>query len=324
METGTDGDTTTGGVDTWGEVDCGGEPLVLPGEGLCTVSAPGTTGLSLPRHGLAPRRSTPAVGCWWSTTRSSASAADCANDPQAADASVVDCADGVISPGLISTHDHLGFTNNVPIGQGPDQRAPPQTGARGPERPRQDHDRRERETNGRSRRASSASSSAARPRRSAAAAGARGSSATSTRRTTRGGAAGPDRRLRHLPARRLRGIQLENGCNYGPNPTTAADYRRSRLLPPAHRRGDQQGGEERVPLHEHGRRRRRRVAERDRLTRSPSTSLDIVEVFSEQAKVIWSPRSNVVLYGNTAAVTAMDQLGVLDRPRAPTGSGRAR
>jgi cytosine/adenosine deaminase-related metal-dependent hydrolase len=39
---------------------------------------------------------------------------DCSASPGAADASVVNCAEGVISPGLINAHDHITFANNTP------------------------------------------------------------------------------------------------------------------------------------------------------------------------------------------------------------------
>ena len=41
-------------------------------------------------------------------------AKDCSTTAGAADASVVDCADGVISPGLINPHDHITYANNKP------------------------------------------------------------------------------------------------------------------------------------------------------------------------------------------------------------------
>ena len=40
---------------------------------------------------------------------------DCSADPGYADATVISCPDGVISPGLINPHEHLTFQNNKPI-----------------------------------------------------------------------------------------------------------------------------------------------------------------------------------------------------------------
>ena len=41
-------------------------------------------------------------------------ACDCSDAPGAAEATVITCADGVISPGLVNAHDHLSFTHNDP------------------------------------------------------------------------------------------------------------------------------------------------------------------------------------------------------------------
>lgn len=46
------------------------------------------------------------------------SACDCTSAPGYAQASVVECADGAISPGLINAHEHLTYMNNPPIPHG--------------------------------------------------------------------------------------------------------------------------------------------------------------------------------------------------------------
>jgi len=43
---------------------------------------------------------------------------DCSAQAGYADASIVTCPDGVISPGLVNPHEHLTYANNVPIGHG--------------------------------------------------------------------------------------------------------------------------------------------------------------------------------------------------------------
>lgn len=43
---------------------------------------------------------------------------DCADEPEAATATVVACAEGVISPGLINPHDHITFTLSQPVPHG--------------------------------------------------------------------------------------------------------------------------------------------------------------------------------------------------------------
>lgn len=115
------GDTDTG--DTDGElVACPGAPLVAPAAGTCEISKPGTKGLLIRGTVLGPETVyeqgavlvdaagiIACIGC------------DCLDLPAAADATELSCADGVISPGLINPHDHLGFANNKPIGEGVDR-----------------------------------------------------------------------------------------------------------------------------------------------------------------------------------------------------------
>lgn len=43
---------------------------------------------------------------------------DCSTAPEYADASVITCANGVVSPGLINPHEHLTYQNNKPVGHG--------------------------------------------------------------------------------------------------------------------------------------------------------------------------------------------------------------
>lgn len=57
---------------------------------------------------------------------------DCAAAPGFADATIVECGDGVISPGMVNPHEHLTFGNNGPVGHGDtryNQRLDWQTGA---------------------------------------------------------------------------------------------------------------------------------------------------------------------------------------------------
>ncbi len=45
-------------------------------------------------------------------------ACDCSTHPDYADASVVTCPEGVISPGLVNPHEHLTYANNAPVAHG--------------------------------------------------------------------------------------------------------------------------------------------------------------------------------------------------------------
>lgn len=110
------------GVDTGGDTDAGGtidgarfcRDLPAAADGVCDVT-PGSGALLLRGNVLAPDEileggevllsasgTIVCVGC------------DCGAEPEAAGATVVTCGDGVISPGLINAHDHITFTQNSP------------------------------------------------------------------------------------------------------------------------------------------------------------------------------------------------------------------
>ena len=306
-----------GGVD----IDCGNEPLAPAADGICEVTQAGSKGMLLRGNVLAPDGlyhggqvlvvgdKIACVGC------------DCDADAQAAEASRVDCADGVISPGLINTHDHLGFANNIPIGEGPD-------------RYEHRHDWRKGQ-NGHVK--ISTMGSANGQQIEAGELRFLIGGATSTIGGG-GGRAGLTRNLddgndkEGLPLQTVNsdtfplddsgGKQLENGCDYGGSPTTTSQI--SSL--------DAYLGHIGEGIN--------KAAKNEFLCTSmgsgdviePQSSIvhgiamdvaDMIETVNEGAKIIWSPRSNIVLYGDTATVTAMHQLGAtiaLGTDWVPTGS----
>jgi len=94
-------------------------PVPEASAGTCEISTVGTGGILLRGTVLGPDQlyedgsvlidssgRIQCVGC------------DCSASEGFAQASVVDCAQGVISPGLINTHDHLTFSNNTPHNTG--------------------------------------------------------------------------------------------------------------------------------------------------------------------------------------------------------------
>lgn len=133
--TGNDGVDSSSGTDTGGEPT---DPPVVPGRTiscpdaipaapagqLCDVTPGGSTvllqgtvlaGFDVYENGsVLVDRSDPngrilCVGC------------DCADEPEAVGAAVVACAEGVISPGLVNPHDHITFTLSQPIGHDPER-----------------------------------------------------------------------------------------------------------------------------------------------------------------------------------------------------------
>lgn len=301
-------------------VECPGDPLVPPADGTCEVVQQGTTGLLLRGTVLAPDQTfhrgevlvdgagrIQCVGC------------DCSAEPAAADASIVSCAEGVISPGLINAHDHITFANNAPATH---------------EGVRYEHRHEWRKgLNGLPKITTNSGASADVVR--FAELRFLMSGATST--IGAGGQAGLLRnldvvgRLEGLPIPPAEsdtfplgdssGQMLDSGCNYAsPTPTATVA-----------------GFDAYVPHVSEG----ISLAARNEIVCQSVDPYDIVQpqtsiihaigflaedyrgLQKDFSSVVWSPRSNVDLYGNTASVTLLDTLGVpiaLGTDWMPSGS----
>ena len=314
-ETGVETDTDTTDTDT----DTGVEPpdplvvcdmnppLTPPAMGTCEVTTPGDKGLLLRGTVLAPAQVfengmvliddagvIACVGC------------DCADHPLAAEAAEVSCADGVISPGLINSHDHITFAKNKPIGEGVD-------------RYEHRHDWRIGK-NGHQKLV--VPGSASKPVVLAAELRFVMSGATSA--ASAGGQKGLMRNIDTanlmeglpiqaadsdtFPLGDTNGTQLASGCNYPGMVETADIDGLDAYLPHISEGINDFARNEYVCLG---------MAPNDVV--EPMTAIihaialhagDAGVMHPSQTRVIWSPRSNVVLYGNTAQVTMLDLLGV--------------
>jgi cytosine/adenosine deaminase-related metal-dependent hydrolase len=108
--------TDGGPADTGADSDAG---PVNPLAGACTVTKTGNADRIFEATLLLPDGTTPdgqllikadgTIAC---------AAASCAADPLAAAATVVKCTNTVISPGMVNPHDHIGFANNTPKAHG--------------------------------------------------------------------------------------------------------------------------------------------------------------------------------------------------------------
>ena len=99
-------------------VQCPNAPLTPPATGTCTVTAGDANRLiqgtiltpgRILRNGQLLIDAGGAILC---------ADCSCASNPQAATATKLDCANGVVSPGLINMHDHLRWANAPPVGHG--------------------------------------------------------------------------------------------------------------------------------------------------------------------------------------------------------------
>lgn len=296
-----------------------GKTLTPPAQGTCEVTSTGTKGVRLVGTVLGPQEvfhggevlidDTGVIRCV---------ACDCSSTAGASDASTVTCAKGVISPGLINSHDHITYANNKPKPTTVryDHRHEWRTGANGkPEIP--------------------VSSGA--PTNVVLAAELRFVMSGTTSAVSAGGT---NHLLRNLdtgnkeglpsqtvdsdtfPLGDANGTMINSGCNYPSGAKQSSYVTNLNAYQPHISEGVNQ-------------------AARNEMTCTTAGSHDVVEpqttivhaiavtpteaaaIEDEHAWVIWSPRSNISLYGNTAPVTELDNMGVgimLGTDWLPSGS----
>lgn len=232
-------------------------------------------------------------------------ACDCSATPGYADASVVSCPDGVISPGLVNPHEHLTYANNKPLGHGETRylnRADWQ-GKRGG--PRLAYD-------------SGANSTLQ------AYAELRYIMTGTTTIAGGGGVRGLARNaddaaetLEGMPIQiadsdvfPLPGKLLQSGCDYDPGRTTGAEVDQlTSYLPHIAEGIDKEAENELACAGEEGRYDllKPQTAVIHAVAATPKLAKSMRDA---QSSVVWSPRSNVDLYGDTAPIVMLDMAGV--------------
>ena len=308
----TSGDTDTTGTDTGeqpGEdvVVCDDHPLAPPmAGGTCEVTKMGQGGVILRGKVLAPEQT-----LWAGQVFYDASGVircvdcDCSDAPGASEASVVTCADGMISPGLINPHDHITYAENDPIGDGFDR-----------------YEHRHQWRKGLDGHAQIYSTGGASPE-AVLAQEFRFLMSGVTSAASAGGESGLVRNVDigtndFLPAAIADsdtfplddsdGTMLESGCDYGTITTAEHVAGLDGYLPHISEGINLAARNELLCLN---------MGDTD-VVQSQTGIVHAVGILPEDAKaiaddlarVVWSPRSNIVLYGNTAPVTMLDTMGV--------------
>jgi cytosine/adenosine deaminase-related metal-dependent hydrolase len=300
--------------------ECPRAPLAPSASGTCAVTRAGTAGKVLQGTVLLPDEVLHRGELLFDDAGTIVCAAcDCSAEPGYAAASIVTCASGVISPGLINPHEHITYQNNAPIAH-PGLRYQNRSdwqGGRG--YTRLDYKSGANQTVqafGELRYLMSGTTSLA-------------------------GGGGVPGLMRNVDtaADELEGlpIQIANsdvfplstpgknitqGCDYSPGRTTNAEVSQlTSYLPHISEGVDQEARNEFLCT----------SAPPFDLV-EPQTAIihgtalapaDAVVVRTNMSKVVWSPRSNVDLYGNTASVTMLDLVGVniaLGTDWVPSGS----
>ncbi len=284
-------------------VDCQ-KTLTPPASGVCEVTTPGTQGLRLVGTVLAPQKIYRG-GEVTVDANGNITCVACDCSASAANSTTVTCANGVISPGLINAHDHITYAHNKPVD--------------GSERYTHRHEWR---TGANSKPEIKYKSGA--PKDAVLGAELRFLMGGVTSAISAGGQKGLLRNLDTsnkeglaaqtvdsdtFPLNDASGTLKDSGCNYGSKATTAADIVGLDGYSPHISEGISQ-------------------AARNEMTCTTAGSLDVVEpqtaivhaiavspkevaeIATESAWVVWSPRSNVSLYGNTAPITNLAAQGV--------------
>lgn len=300
--------------------ECPGHPLAGPGDGSCVVST-GANGATLLRGAVLTPRGILRGGEVLVDAQGSIAcvACDCGQEAAATDATVVVCDQAVISPGLINPHDHITFANNVPIGEGPDRyehRHDWRTGAGGHV---------ELNTN------SGASADVVRAAELrflmsgvTSIAGAGSAPGLVRNLDTNGALEGLAAKVADsdtFPLDDANGTTQASGCNYGDSPTQGSSIANldSYLPHIAEGIGQTARNEFTCSAGELG-----LIQPQTALIHGVGlTPREIDQMRVADSLLVWSPRSNIVLYGDTAPVTVYDHLSVpiaLGTDWVPSGS----
>ena len=310
LTTGSTGDSSTGDTDPPPPIDplvvCDTPPLVPPAEGTCEISKPGTQGLIIRGTVLGPDTVYENGAVVVQNGIISCVGCDCLDQPEFADATELSCADGVISPGLINPHDHISYAKNKPIGDGVD-------------RYEHRHDWRKGKNGHQALNVPGNASADV-----ILAAELRFIMSGATSAASAGGKAGLLRNLDTsnmleglpikiansdtFPLGDSNGNTLDQGCAY-PSPVLTAEIDElDAYLPHISEGINKAAHNEFVCL---GMAPNDVVEPMSAIIHAIALSADDTKTLHpEQTRVVWSPRSNVVLYGNTAQATVLDILGV--------------
>ncbi|HRI72622.1 MAG TPA: thrombospondin type 3 repeat-containing protein, partial [Polyangium sp.] len=244
---------------------------------------------------------------------------DCSASASAADATTIDCAEGVISPGLINAHDHITYANNTPKSHGDVRYTHRHQWRIG--------------TPGYPKITVSSGASAdvvhfAELRfvmsgaTSTIGAGAQGGLLRNFDVSGRlEGLPLPPANSDTFPLGDANGMMLESGCNYS-SPTTTASIANIDAYVPHVSEGIDKAAHNEIVCQEQGM--YDIVEPQTAMVHSIAFGASDIELLQKDfTSVVWSPRSNVDLYGNTASVTLIDTLGVpiaLGTDWVPSGS----
>lgn len=314
------GDATDGGDDDYERTQCGTLPSPPPDE-LCQVTSGSSDWILLKGDVLTDgevfENGSVLVDRTGSTAEIACTGCDCEGETDGATPTTVACNEGVLSPGLINAHDHLGWATAGPY-EGDEQtrydhRHEWRTGARmKPEisTPSSDFSR-EAVLHGELRHLFGGSTSIA--------GSSRGTSPQGLLRNLDAAQAteGLDVQVEYstFPLGDLDGTLRESGCDYDGMDSNGLDsysvLANDIYLPHVSEGIDAAAGNEFKCLSTIGQESRDLVEHNTSIVHGIGmTAEDILELDAEGGNLVWSPRTNIALYGQTADVLTYRRAGV--------------
>jgi cytosine/adenosine deaminase-related metal-dependent hydrolase len=307
--------------------ECSRSPLPAATSGTCEVTTTGSGSRIFRGTVLLPdetlRRGEVVVD---DAGMISCAACDCSDAPGYGAASVITCADGVISPGLINPHDHITYANNPPLGHGDE---------------RYDHRHEWRKgLNGHTEIKTKSGANANVVRFAEL----RYIMAGVTSAAAAGGQAGLVRNIddakpalfEGLPVKSANsdtfplgdssGKMLASGCDYGGGTSSSSIDALDSYLPHIAEGINSEAHNEFVCTSSTDAPSKKQdlIKKQTAVIHGIAMKADDVALYrTDMAMLVWSPRSNIDLYGNTAPVTLFDAMGVqiaLGTDWMPSGS----
>jgi cytosine/adenosine deaminase-related metal-dependent hydrolase len=289
----------------------------------CNVMKHGTAGILLRGMVLAPDAVIP-LGEVLVDTKGTITCVDlsCASAAGAADATVLDCSHGVISPSLINSHDHIDYAGSLPTGHGTE---------------RFEH-RNDWRTGANMHTKLSPYPTATTNKATVLGAELRFVMSGTTSTITSGGQPGLLRNLASasqleglsiaaakfdtFPLKDTKGVELASGCGYPSLPNAAADLAGGHYFPHIAEGTNAAAHNELVCMS---------AGDAADIVQAKTSIIHSIAISANDAKlykdrgahVVWSARTNIDLYGDTAPVALLKELGVpisLGTDWLPSGS----
>jgi hypothetical protein len=296
------------GPDGAGPDDPGSEDGAARGPGSCSIASKGSAGMAIKGRVLAAEGPLDGEVLVDASGKITCVAESCASSPGYSEATVVACTGTVISPGLINGHDHTDYASAPPITHGATRwshRHGWRTGAGGEEEVTQPKPSSDTKVIAAAELlyvlggATSVNGSGGVP-------GLLRNLAAFKDETQLEGLTGPTVFFDTFPLGDNKGTLISSGCNYPSTRSASSAFASGATYSPHVAEGIIDAAQNEFACVKDT-----LVTDKTAIIHAVGLDANDVDVIAKaNAKVVWSPRSNVDLYGNTAPVTLLKSMGV--------------